>query len=107
MAATKFGATAIARATRATSAKPAATGPVPAAVAKAAQYGQVDALLVESNSRRSIVRATGVSCVSIAKRIRKKRRPVAYRILRPRPKKARKQRWEVLELDEMGSFVGA
>lgn len=75
---------------------------VPATVAKVAQYGQVDALLVERNSLRSIVRATGVSCMSIAKRIRKKRRPVAhrYRI------RARKQRWEVLELDEMGSFVG-
>ena len=33
---------------------------VPAAVAKAAQYAQVEALLTERNSQRSIVRATGV-----------------------------------------------
>ncbi|MGI4871535.1 MAG: transposase-like zinc-binding domain-containing protein [Janthinobacterium lividum] len=44
---------------------------VPAAVAKAAQYAQVDKLLEERNSQRSIVRLTGVSRVSIAKRLKK------------------------------------
>ena len=44
---------------------------VPAAVAKAAQYAQVDALLVERNSQRSIARATGVARVTIAKRLKK------------------------------------
>ncbi|WP_262489856.1 hypothetical protein [Hymenobacter terrenus] len=33
---------------------------VPAAVAKAAQYAQVEALLVERTSQRSIARVTGV-----------------------------------------------
>lgn len=44
---------------------------VPAAMAKAAQYSQVDKLLVERNSQRSIVRATGVSRMTIAKRLKK------------------------------------
>ncbi|AMJ67819.1 transposase-like zinc-binding domain-containing protein [Hymenobacter sp. PAMC 26628] len=44
----------------------------PAAVAKAAQYAQVDKLLEERNSQRSIVRATGVSRMTIASRIKKK-----------------------------------
>ena len=44
---------------------------VPAAVAKAAQYAQVDQLLGERTSQRSIVRVTGVSRMSIAKRIKK------------------------------------
>lgn len=35
---------------------------VPAAVAKAAQYAQAEALLTERNSQRSIVRATGLRC---------------------------------------------
>jgi transposase-like protein len=43
----------------------------PAAVAKAAQYARVDALLVERNSQRSIARATGVARVTIAKRLKK------------------------------------
>ena len=43
---------------------------VPAAVRKAAQYAQVDALLVERNSQRSIARATGVARITIAKRIK-------------------------------------
>lgn len=49
---------------------------VPAAVAKAAPYEQVDQLLVERNSQRSIVRATGVSRMSIAKRIKKSASPL-------------------------------
>ena len=44
---------------------------VPAAVAKAAQYAQVELLLAAHNSQRSIVRATGVSRMSIAKLIKK------------------------------------
>ena len=44
---------------------------VPAAVRKAAQYAQVDALLSERNSQRSIVRLTGVARMTIAKRLKK------------------------------------
>ena len=44
---------------------------VPAAVAKAVQYAQVEKLLVERNSQRSIVRATGVSRVTVAKLLKK------------------------------------
>ena len=44
---------------------------VPAAVAKAAQYAQVEALLTERNSQRSIVRATGVARMTIARLIKK------------------------------------
>ncbi|MGI4834950.1 MAG: transposase-like zinc-binding domain-containing protein [Janthinobacterium lividum] len=43
----------------------------PAAVAKAAQYAQVAKLLVERNSQRSIVRATGVARVTVAKLAKK------------------------------------
>ena len=43
----------------------------PAAVAKAVQYAQVDELLSERNSQRSIARVTGVSRVTIASRIKK------------------------------------
>ena len=44
---------------------------MPAVVAKAAQYAQVEALLTERNSQRSIVRATGVARMTIAKLIKK------------------------------------
>jgi len=44
---------------------------VPAAVAKATQYAQVDQLLGERNSQRSIVRATGVARMTIAKQVKK------------------------------------
>ena len=44
---------------------------MPAAVRKAAQYAQVDALLVERNSQRSIARATGMARMTIAKRLKK------------------------------------
>ena len=44
---------------------------VPAAVAKAVQYAQVDELLGERNSQRSIVRVTGGSRLRIAQRIKK------------------------------------
>jgi len=44
---------------------------VPAAARKAAQYAQVDALLLERNSQRSIARVMGVARMTIAKRIKK------------------------------------
>jgi len=44
---------------------------VPAAVAQAVKYEQVAHLLVERNSQRSIVRATGVARMTIAKLIKK------------------------------------
>ena len=50
---------------------------VPAAVRKAAQYAQVDALLSARNSQRSIVRLTGVARMTIAKRLKKSGAPLA------------------------------
>ena len=44
---------------------------MPAAVAKAVQYAQVDQLLAERNSQRRIVRLTGVSRMMVAKRAKK------------------------------------
>ena len=44
---------------------------MPAAVTKAAQYAQVEALLTERNSQRSIVRATGAARMTIAKLLKK------------------------------------
>lgn len=44
---------------------------MPAAVAKAVQYEQVDKLLGERNSQRSIVRATGVARMTVAKLVKK------------------------------------
>jgi transposase-like protein len=52
----------------------------PAAVEKARQYAQVDQLLLERNSLRSIVRLTGVARNTIANRVKKSaaaRAPVA------------------------------
>lgn len=43
----------------------------PAAPRKAAQYAQVEKLLLERNSHRSIVRATGVSRMRVAKLAKK------------------------------------
>ncbi len=43
----------------------------PAAVEKARQYAQVDQLLLERNSLRSIARATGVARNTIARRVKK------------------------------------
>ena len=43
----------------------------PAGPARAARYAQVAKLLVERNSQRSIVRATGVSRVTVAKLAKK------------------------------------
>ena len=45
----------------------------PAAVEKARRYAQVDQLLLERNSLRSIARATGVARNTIAKRVKKSR----------------------------------
>lgn len=44
----------------------------PASVAKATKLAQVDALLVERNSQRSIARATGIARMTIAKRVKKR-----------------------------------
>ncbi len=44
---------------------------VPAAVARALRYAQVEQLLVERNSQRSIVRVTGVARMTVAKLIKK------------------------------------
>ena len=78
---------------------------VPAAVGKAAQYAQVEALLVERNSQRSIARVTGVARMTIAKRL-KKAAAASPPQPRLRPKKAQRKEWEILELDELWSFVG-
>ena len=48
-----------------------------AAVAKAAQYAQVEALLVERNSQRSIACVTGVARMTVAKRLKKSGREPA------------------------------
>ena len=78
---------------------------VPAAAARTARYAQVDRLLAERNSQSSIVRVTGVSRVAVA-RLAKKAQVPAPCLPRRRSKKAQKKRWEVLELDEMWTFVG-
>ena len=78
---------------------------VPAAVAKAAQYAQVEALLTERNSQRSIVRATGVVRMTIAKLL-KKAALASPRLPRRRTKKAQRRQPEALELDELWTFVG-
>ena len=78
---------------------------MPAAVRKAAQYAQVDALLVERNPQRSIARATDVARMTIAKRVKKAAAP-SPTLLRLRPKKAPRKRWEALELDGIWTFMG-
>ena len=79
-----------------------------AAVRKAAQYAQVDALLGERNSQRSIVWLTGVARMPIAKRIKKAALPSPPLPPLPprRSAKAQRKRWEVLERDELWRFVG-
>lgn len=68
-------------------------------------YAQVEKLLVERNSQRSIVRVTGGARITVAKLIKKA--PVACPPLpRLRPKKAQHQEWKVLKLDERWTFVG-
>ena len=78
---------------------------MPAAVRKAAQYAQVDALPVKRGSQRSIARATGVARMTIAKRVKKAAAP-SPTLLRLRPKKAQRKRWEALELDGMWTLMG-
>ena len=78
---------------------------MPAAVAKAAQYARVDQLLAERNSQRSIVRATAVARMAVAKRGRKVHvaSPPLPRLC---PQKAQQRRWRALDLDELWTFVG-
>ena len=78
---------------------------VPAAVARAVRYAQVEKLLVERNSQRRIVRVTGVARLTVAKRI-KKAQAARPPLLRLRSKKAQRQEWEALELDERRTFMG-
>lgn len=49
----------------------------PAALARAVRYAQVDKLLAERNSQRSIVRVTGVSRTTVAQRAKKSPGPLA------------------------------
>ena len=44
---------------------------VPAAAERAARYAQVEKLLAERNSQRSIVRVTGVARMTVAKLVKK------------------------------------
>ena len=63
----------------------------PAAAAKAVQYAQVDALLGERNSQRSIARVTGVARTTVASRLKKsagRQPPVAALAAEKTPKKA-------------------
>ena len=76
-----------------------------AAVRTAALYAQVDALPVKRNSQRSIARATGVARMTITKRVKKAAAP-SPALLRLRPKKAQRKRWEALELDGTWTFMG-
>ena len=59
---------------------------VPAAAARALRYAQVEQLLVERNSQRSIVRVSGVSRMTVAKLIKKRWLPA-----RPCPACGRKR----------------
>ena len=77
----------------------------PAAVAKMAQYTQVDELLGERNPQRSIACVSGVSRVTIASRI-KKAEMASPPLPRLRPKEEKRKEWEALELDQMGIFLG-
>ena len=63
---------------------------MPAAVAKAVRYAQVDQLLLERNSQRSIVRVTGVSRMTVAGRV-KKASAAPPPLPRLRPKRAQKK----------------
>ena len=60
---------------------------------------------MKRNSQRSIARATGVARMSIAKRVKKSGGSLAN-LLRLRPKKAQRKRWEALELDGTWTFMG-
>ena len=60
---------------------------VPAAAERAARYAQVEKLLVERNSQRSIVRATGVSRMTVAK-LAKKSAAAKPALAAPAPEKS-------------------
>ena len=78
---------------------------VPAAAARTLRYVQVEQLLVERNSQRSIVRVSGVLRMTVVKLIKKAL--AAHSLLpRLRPKKAQRGELEALEPDEMWTFVG-
>lgn len=62
-------------------------------------------MLSERNSQRSIVRATGVARMTIAKLL-KKAALDSPPLPRRRSKKAQRKRPEALELDEMWTFIG-
>ena len=79
--------------------------PAAVVVAKAARYAQIEVLLTERNSQRSIVRATGVARMTIAKLL-KKAALVLPQLPRRRTKKAQRRQPEALELDELWTFVG-
>ena len=71
---------------------------VPAVVDKAIQYAQVAKLLVERNSQRSIVRATGVARTMVAKLLKKRQWPRHH---------CRGCGWKRPNaIDEMWTFVG-
>ena len=61
-----------------------------AAAHKAAQYAQVNALLMKRNSQRSIVRATSMARMTLAKRLKKATMP-AFPLPRLRPKRVQKK----------------
>jgi hypothetical protein len=88
VAANRSGATAAKKGSLHTNALPAATQGlfVPAAGRRAAQSAQVNALLVERNSQRSIAGTTGVASMTIAKRLKKAAVPSPL-LPRLRPKK--------------------
>ena len=74
-------------------------------MAKAAQYDQIEVLITERNSQRSIVRATGVARMTIAK-LAKKVVLASPWLPRRRLKKAQRCKPEALKLDEMWTFTG-
>ena len=74
--------------------------------ARAARYSQVDRLLAERNSHRSIVRVTGVLRVTVVRLVKKAQGPLPCLPSR-RSKKTQKKRWEVPELDELWTFMGS
>ena len=78
---------------------------MPAAARKAAHYAQVDDLLSERNSQRSIVRLTGMARMTITKRIKKAALP-SPPLLPRRSANAPRKRWEALEPDELWRFTG-
>jgi hypothetical protein len=87
VAVSKFTATVIVVGTPATVAPPAQARFVPAAAERAARDGQVEKLLAEHNSQRSIVRVTGMARMTVAK-LAKKAQQARPALPRLRPKSA-------------------